>query len=463
MAAARAVGFARYGLPVSRDSTVDAEDAGSAARAHGRAVPGLLLIVDAGRPAARALPLPPAGLELGRGVPDGLFADDEQVSRAHVRVQLAGEQLSARDLGSRNGSHLDGVRLVPAATGALPALLRIGRSLLWAVPDVRPFALSVGSTKPGAPSAAREQGPVLGGLLSRAFGEIALAAKAGDSVLIAGESGSGKELAARAFHDACNSGTRGAPFVAVNCAAIPEGLAERLLFGSRRGAYSGALDADGYLQQADGGTLFLDEIAELDPLVQAKLLRVLETREVLALGASKPRALSLRVCAASHKDLRAEVGAGRFREDLYYRIGRPQVRIPALRERIDEIPWLAQRALHAVDPGLSASVTLIEHCAQLPWPGNVRELLHELRRAAHAARTQGVSVVQPEHLADDAGVAISSDAPPAIPRAADVDDAAIERALAEHDGNVTRAAKALGLHRNQLRRRLASKESGSDG
>ena len=434
---------------MSRDSTVDAEDAGAAAQRAGRAVPGLLLIFDAGRPAAHALALPPQGLELGRGVPDGLLADDDQVSRAHVRVQPNGEQVSFRDLGSRNGSHLDGVRLDPAATRALPALLRLGRSLLWAVPDVRPFALGT-----GAAGAAREQGPVLGGLLSRAFGEIALAAKAGDSVLIAGESGSGKELAARAFHEAAPNSARGAPFVAVNCAAIPEGLAERLLFGSRRGAFSGALDADGYLQQADGGTLFLDEIAELDPLVQAKLLRVLETREVLALGATKPRALSIRICAASHADLREEVAAGRFRADLYYRIGRPQVRIPALRERSDEVPWLVQRALQAVDPALAASVTLIERCVLRPWPGNVRELLHEIRRAAHAARAQGLSLVEPEHLAADAGMALATDPPPAA-RAADVDDAAIAQALEEYGGNVTRAARALGLHRNQLRRRLA--------
>jgi transcriptional regulator of acetoin/glycerol metabolism len=434
---------------VARDSTVDADDAGAAERARGNPVPGVLAIFDSGRPAAKALALPPRGLQLGRGVPDGLLADDEQVSRAHVRVHAERDGVVFTDLGSRNGSFLDGERLERAHKRALPALLRMGRSVLWAVPDVRPFALGA-----GAPSAAREQGPVLGGLLSRAFGEVALAAKSGDTLLIAGESGSGKELAARAFHDASKE-SDAAPFVAVNCAAIPEGLAERLLFGSRRGAFSGALDADGYLQQAHGGTLFLDEIAELDPQVQAKLLRVLETREVLALGATRPRPLSLRICAASHEDLRAEVAAGRFRDDLYYRIGRPEVRIPPLRERIDEIPWLAQRALHAVDRQLAPSATLIERCALLPWPGNVRELLQELRRAAHAAQTESVQLVQPEHLAEGAGVAIAAEAPGA--RAAEVDDDAIAQALAEHDGNVTRAARSLGLHRNQLRRRLARK------
>ncbi|HMI94033.1 MAG TPA: sigma 54-interacting transcriptional regulator [Polyangiales bacterium] len=433
---------------MARDSTVDADDAGAGQHAHGSPVPGVLVILDAGRPAAVPLALPPRGLELGRGLPDGLFADDEQVSRAHASVKLEGDAAVVSDLGSRNGSFLDGARLERAQKRIPPALLRMGRSLLWIVPDVRPFALGA-----HAPSAAREQGPVLGGLLSRAFGEIALAAKAGDSVLIAGESGAGKELAARAFHEAYGEGN--APFVAVNCAAIPEGLAERLLFGSKRGAYSGALDADGYLQQADGGTLFLDEIADLDPLVQAKVLRVLETREVMTLGATRPRPLKLRICAASHKDLREEVGAGRFRADLYYRIGRPLVRIPPLRERIDEIPWLAQRALQAIDRGLAPSATLIERCALLPWPGNVRELQHELRRAGHAAQQESVQLVLPEHLAADAGTALASES--SVARAVDVDDAAIAQALAEHDGNVTAAARALGLHRNQLRRLLAKR------
>jgi transcriptional regulator with PAS, ATPase and Fis domain len=216
------------------------------------------------------------------------------------------------------------------------------------------------------------------------------------------------------------------------------------------------------VQQADGGTLFLDEVAELDPLVQAKLLRVLETREVFALGATRGRSVDIRICAATHRNVREEVGAGRFRQDLYYRIGRPEVRVPPLRERIDEIPWLVRRALREVDAALDASVTLIESCALRPWPGNVRELLREIRRAGHAALAAGERVVLPEHLAHDAGAALPTSAPPPQSEpvsAASVDDAAIEQALAEHDGNVTQAARALGLHRNQLRRWLARRKN----
>jgi transcriptional regulator of acetoin/glycerol metabolism len=435
---------------MQRDSTVDS-DAEHSDRPHGRPVPGLLVLLDAGRPAAIPLSLSPQALELGRGVPEGRFEDDDQVSRAHAALKLEPKGVRVSDLDSRNGTFVDGARLDGPVLRELPFLLRIGRSVLWAVPDVRPFAFSHGSAHGGG----GQDGPVLGGLMSRAFGEIALAAKAGDTLLITGESGSGKELAARAFHSAGRLAD--APFVAVNCAAIPEGLAERLLFGAKRGAYSGAVDADGYVQQAHGGTLFLDEVAELDAQVQAKLLRVLESRQVLPLGGTKPQAVEIRICAASHKRLRDQVASGSFRADLYYRIGRPEVAIAPLRERIDEIPWLAERALRQVSPELVASAGLIERCALLPWPGNVRELLRELRTAAVAAQAQGSTLVQAEHLSADAGsaLALSPEQAPSPVREQDVDDAAVERALSEHAGNVTAAARALGLHRNQLRRRLA--------
>jgi DNA-binding NtrC family response regulator len=299
------------------------------------------------------------------------------------------------------------------------------------------------------------------------------------------ESGAGKELAALAFHEARHGTATNAPFVAVNCAAIPEGLAERLLFGARKGAFSGATaDADGYVQAADGGTLFLDEVAELDALVQAKLLRVLESREVLPLGASRPKKVTLSVCVASHKSLRDEVGAGRFREDLYYRIGRPEIRVPALRDRLDEIPRFIERELRQVDPRLSASVAFVEACAIRAWPGNVRELLGEVRSAAHRAVQAQALVVEPEHLAGDAGKELASPRPrQASDRAGRSGDTSsppssgedlgrkqrssgpppsdddIRRVLADNAGNVRATARALGMHRNQLRRWL-DKQSG---
>jgi DNA-binding NtrC family response regulator len=427
--------------------------------------PGVVLIFAAGRAAAVALKVGPDGLELGRGTPAGVLEDDDRISRKHVRVRRTGDRWSITDLESRNGTFVQGEQLTSSGSFASPALVRIGRSLCWAVDDVLPFFGD-------APSGSRLEGPILGGRMRRVWGEIALAGRAGDTLYLRGESGSGKELAARAYHEA-HYGSAPAPFVAVNCAAIPEGLAERLLFGARKGAYSGATaDAEGYVQAAHGGTLFLDEIAELDPQVQAKLLRVLETHEVLPLGAARPRKVEIRICAASHKSLRDEVRAGRFREDLYFRLGRPEVVVPPLRERLDELPWLVGRELLSIDARLAASVTLIESCALGAWPGNVRELLREIRRAAHRALEEGVTVVQPHHLAAEAGAplgpsasapppeeavkgrAAETSAPPPMKSGVAWSDEQIVKALADHGGNVRGTARALGMHRNQLRRWL---------
>jgi transcriptional regulator of acetoin/glycerol metabolism len=445
-------------MPPENDETY--EDSQRVPRAASRPEPGVVAVFVAGQPALRTVAVSASGVELGRSAPVGLLGEDERVSRRHVHIARTDQHFAVTDLGTRNGTFVDGKRLEGTGTFAGPFLVRVGRSLLWAVEDITPFV--------GAESIpVLSEGPVIGGLLRRAWGEIALASKAFDTLFVRGESGSGKELAARAFHDASYPGSKSAPFVAVNCAAIPEGLAERLLFGARKGAYSGiTADADGYVQAADGGTLFLDEIAELDLLVQAKLLRVLETRDVLPLGASRPQKVSVRVCSASHKALRDEVSAGRFREDLYYRIGRPEVRIPPLRERIDELPAFIARELHAVEPRLAASATLVEACALRVWPGNVRELLREIRRAAHAASSEPELVVYPHHLASEAGVPMSvvvrpsdpsvaaGSEPPQQVTAASFTDEQIAQALEDHGGNVRGTARALGLHRNQLRRWL---------
>ncbi len=384
------------------------------------------------------------GLELQRASFGGKPLADERISSRHARVSFDGTRWTVEDLESRNGTFVDGERVKGEASFGDPRVVRVGRSLFLPVADVRRFADASVDAKGDA---------VLGPTTRLAWAEIDRAARFGEVLLLSGESGAGKELAARAFH---SLGPRAkGPFIAVNCAAIPQGLAERLLFGARRGAYSGATaDAEGYVQAADGGTLFLDEVADLDAQVQAKLLRTLETKEVLPLGASKPRAVDVRVCSAT-RDLRAEVAGGRFREDLYFRIGQPEVRIPPLRERREEIPWLLGRELS----GLSVNVSLVEACLSRPWPGNVRELLSEARRVASRARAAGRGSVGAEDLSPTAGVDFvrgdgSSTAPGATP-----DPAAIERALEEHKGNVTRAAQALGMHRNQLRRWLARRGS----
>jgi transcriptional regulator of acetoin/glycerol metabolism len=431
---------------------------------HQRAqkTPGLVLLFAAGSPCYAALALPPQGCVLGRGTPDGWLAADERVSRQHTRISRVAGCFSVEDAGSRNGTYVDGTLLRGPLTAEGALLLGLGHSLVWAVEDIAPFL-------DGERTGEDARGAVFGARMRGAMRELALAAEAGSNVFVCGPSGAGKELAAAAFHRFAHGERARAPFVAVNCATIPQGLAEGLLFGAKKGAYSGASqDTDGYFLSADGGTLFLDELAELDLAVQAKLLRVLETREVVPLGATQGKPVHLHVCAATLRDLRAEVEAGRFREDLYYRIGRPEVRLPTLQERIDELPFLIQRTVREAAPDLTLSHAFVESCALRAWPGNVRELFGEVKRACFLARKEGATALKVSHLSSQAGRAFqASRAPGAAASQATApgprnvkDDAEIARVLAEHHGNVTASAKALGIHRNQLRRWLERRDGG---
>jgi len=428
----------------TRDSDVE--------RADDDPGPGLVVVFSGARPALTAHRVDRRGVVIGREL-RGVDEADDRLSRAHARVRLVDGGFAVRDLMSRNGTHVAGARLTTEVTVQPPAVIRAGRTIAVVVSDVRRFEdrqVEVG------------EDAVVGPSFRDALARVERAARAGTGLLITGESGSGKEVAARAFHAA--TGARG-PLVAVNCAAIPPGVAERLLFGTLRGAYSGAeRDAGGYLAAADGGTLFLDEIAELDIAVQGKLLRVLETRELLPLGATRPRAVALRVVTATLRDLRAEVVARRFRDDLFFRIGQPEVVLPPLRERLEEVPWLIAHAITKADAGLVVHPSLVEAALLRPWPGNVRELLAEVRRAALAARDAGRSDVRAGDLAASAGQPFAPTvAPPAVRVRGERPAAeAVARALADAHGNVTRAARALGLHRNQLRRYLAGKADGAE-
>jgi transcriptional regulator of acetoin/glycerol metabolism len=428
---------------VRGEETVD--DALSAAPVGSAPLPGAVWIACAGAPRMRAVAMDRKRLVIGRE--GDLAVDDERASREHVEVRLGtgpSRQFSVRDLGSRNGTFVDGVKAEGETSASPGAIVRLGRSLVLLCADVRPFDAVREADMGGGDF-------TIGPHLRAALGEVERTATRGDTLALRGESGAGKELAARRYHAA--SGREGGPFVALNCAAIPEGVAESVLFGAKKGAFSGAVaDTDGSIVAASGGTLFLDEIAELVPAVQAKLLRVLETREVLALGATRARAVDVRIVVATHRDLRAEVAAGRFREDLYFRVARPVVVLPPLRERREEIPWLVARAAAKVRDGLAVHTALLEACCTRPWPGNVRELIAEVRHAAGEAIARGAERVGVEHLAEDAGLPIVETAALAEAAERSLDRAAIEDALARSHANVSAAARELGLHRTQLYR-----------
>ena len=312
--------------------------------------------------------------------------------------------------------------------------------------------------------------PAMRALLARAE----QVAKAEASVLVTGESGTGKEVLARHIHAASRRAQ--GPFVALNVAALPESLLESELFGHEKGAFSGAVAArKGKFEQADGGTLLLDEIGEMDLRLQAKILRAIQEREVDRLGGGSPVKVNVRILAATHRDLPAEVRAGRFREDLFFRLNVIGLRIPPLRERPGDILPLAAHFArrYAAANGLpprplapAAEARLLAH----PWPGNVRELENALHRAVLLAegREIGTEAIELDEAAPAATPPAATPAPaaPAAPagtaiaalvgrRMEEVEQELILETLGRCLGNRTRAAEILGISIRTLRNKLA--------
>lgn len=415
-----------------------------AARAH---CPGLVQVWSPEGPVCRPIPLE-GELLLGREGPFPLH--DVRVSRQHCRVSRDGEHWQIEDLGSRNGTFVAGNPLRGRGRFSNPLPLRLGHCIFLAVPDVESYRSGV----------TIEQDLVIGPELRAIRQAIAQLAESSENLLIVGPSGAGKENAARYFHASNRPGNR--PFVAVNCAAIPEGLAERLLFGTTKGAYSGATEsAQGYIQAAHGGTLFLDEVGELDLTVQGKLLRVLEAHELVVLGSTRPQRVDIRVCFATHRDLRRLVVQQRFRQDLFFRIATPEVRLPALAQRLAELPYLIQHTVAQMNPPGAVHCTLVETCLLRSWPGNIRELIAEVRAAARASARAGRPQVARADLSLTAGVAEllasppeAAVEPPVVSSTRLSDRSEVEAALRAELGNVRGAARRLGVHRNQLRRWL---------
>ncbi len=273
------------------------------------------------------------------------------------------------------------------------------------------------------------------------------------TVLISGESGTGKELVARAIHEL--SPRAGEKFVAVNCAAIPGPLLESELFGHVRGAFTDAVrDKPGLFEEADGGTLFLDEVGELPLALQAKLLRALQESEIRRVGGEEPIKIDVRVIAATLRDLRAEIEAGRFREDLYYRLAVVPVAVPALRERVEDIAELARFfvARHAVRHGRDGELgpDAIAALEARAWPGNVRELENVLERALVLSDGPAIDVEQVAGKAQ-AVRAGGDDGELSIKKATrSLEEELIRRALGVTSGNRTNAAKLLEISHRAL-------------
>ena len=292
--------------------------------------------------------------------------------------------------------------------------------------------------------------------MRRIEGMLPLLAERNASVLITGESGVGKEHVARLLHQ-LSPAAEGRPFIAINCAALSESLLEAELFGYEKGAFTGALRTKpGLFEQAHGGTLFLDEVGEMPLAMQAKLLRVIQERRVVRVGGEREIETRVRLVCATNKDLKAQVTAGRFREDLYYRINVIHLHIPPLRERQDDIAWFADRFLAAYVAGNPGELQRqIDHSAlqalhDHPWPGNVRELKHCIERACILSRQH---VLTGALLLDPDGPSVTTTAQAAeklgVHMAATERDF-IRQTLDQHDWHIIETAEALGISRKNL-------------
>lgn len=280
------------------------------------------------------------------------------------------------------------------------------------------------------------------------------------TVLITGETGTGKELVARGVH--ALSARAKKPFIAVNCSALAEGLLESELFGHVRGAFtSAARDRAGVFEAADGGTLFLDEIGTTSPGLQSRLLRALQEKEITRVGSTTPIRVDVRVVAATNLELKALVGEGKFREDLYYRLAVYPLNVPPLRDRATDIPLLVEHGLSQLrgripgSPDLSCSPLAMRLLRQYEWPGNVRQLMAALESAAISAGESGR--IEAQHLPDEVREAQESpNARYKTSAPADDERAAIEAALEHTGGVLSRAAELLGMGRTTLWRKMRS-------
>ncbi len=389
-----------------------------------------LLILEQGD--VRAVSLPASGsLSIGRADDADVRIDSDSISRRHATVHI-GEAVEVEDVGSSNGTKVGGQRLERGVRIAVEAgdLIEFG-----GVSVVVQGALVEGS-RAGKKSAMRR----LSDVAERV-------ARSEISVLLTGETGVGKEVFARKIHDLS---PRSGPLVALNCGALSQQLLDSELFGHEAGAFTGAKQTKpGLLETGEGGTVFLDEVGEMPLDAQVRLLRVLEERRVLRVGGLQPRPIDVRFVSATNRDLQHEVAAGRFREDLYYRLNGITLAIPPLRERLAEVPRLAstfieEAAARSGMPAPSLSAAALSRLEAHPWPGNIRELRNVVERAVVLCSD---GPIEAEHLfPEDLVGGLSGD------RGGGPTDerGRIVAALQECAGNQTRAAKLLGISRKTL-------------
>jgi transcriptional regulator with GAF, ATPase, and Fis domain len=401
-------------------------------------------------------------LSVGTAEGNGLTLTDTSVSRHHFGISSVPEGFLVRDFGSRNGTRVNGCRIDRGHLDS-DAVIEIGRT------KIRFEPLDETVTEPLSPS--ERCGRILGrsSAMRRIFAMLPSIAASQGTVLLEGETGTGKGVLAEAIHDA---GPRaGAPFVVLDCSSIAPTLVESELFGHTKGSFTGAhADRPGAFEQATGGTIFMDEIGELPLDMQPKLLRALEERTVKRVGGRGTIRLDVRVVAATNRDLRAEVNRGTFRSDLYYRLNVIKLELPPLRERRDDIPLLIEHFFEQIRPGRKPPPQLAEGLARQTWPGNVRELrsaverwvlLDDIGAAAQEEPAETETETETAAVAVAGGAGMDEPFDPTVPFRTAKDQAVARwergylQKLMEHaGGNLSQAARVVGTDRSHLRELL---------
>ncbi len=412
--------------------------------------PGHYFLLVSHASALETYPLEPgAEVIIGRGEGATVRVDEKRISRRHARIFRHGNSVFVEDLQSRNGTRLNG-RVI----GNREFLGGGDRVQVGSVDAVLAVVRQVQRVEGGLPTPPELDNIVVADReMRRVFSVCQRLGQSTTAVLILGETGVGKEVVAHAIHR--GGPRRRAPLVHLNCAATPDNLLESELFGYEHGAFTGAdRQKLGYVESANGGTLFLDEIGEMPPALQAKLLKFLEDGTICRLGSVRPIALDVRVIAATHRPLEADIASGRFRQDLYYRLAGFTLHVPPLRERPSEVLPLAQMFLRNLaereqrrPPVLSSAVALAFQ--KHSWPGNVRELRNAVSHALVLAETQVELMHLPPSLAKFQSGAALPKAELNVQLEA-LEQATLAQALAEESGNRTRAARRLGISRRAL-------------
>jgi two-component system, NtrC family, response regulator HydG len=394
----------------------------------------------------------PSRVLVGQSPACGMRLSDRQVSRRHAAIHHSGAaEVQITDLGSRNGTYVNGVRIVDAYLRGTESI-RMGESTLALV--------LVDAARTVPISQAGTFGRVVGVSIEmrRLYPLFERLASSDVPVVIEGETGTGKEVLAESLHEM--GPRRAGPFVVFDCTAVAPSLVESELFGHERGAFTGATSRrKGVFELADGGTLFIDEIGDLHASIQPKLLRAIQRREIRRVGGDSFFPVDVRVLSATRRDLDAEVQEGRFRDDLYFRLAVARVELPPLRDRTGDVNALAHHFWKELGGGAGpVPYDVLRRCESYAWPGNIRELYNEiLRRVAlgeldNAARTRGgapaADVPPPSPGIDFLESVLALDLPLARAREKLLDgfhQRYVDRVIAQHGGNVTRAAAASGI------------------